>query len=322
MIAFLMLALLVCTTLLTSCSREPKVWPELPGKKKVLASFAPLYCFTQAVAGDDANVLCLLATNGPHAADMSHIDIMKVRGADLILSNGLDLDDELISKWVGSASKKVRVVKVGDEAVPDDKLHHIEEEEKHPPGKHEHKHGEHDPHVWLSPVLAKLMVDKIAEELSKLEPAAKERFRQRADAYKAKLDELHKYGLAKFKGRKNLNLVAQHDSLHYFADAFGLKLVGHLRTQAGDEGSLAEGTDLLKKCKATPPAVITVEPQFPEKAPKSLQKTLERDGIVVKLVELDPLETAPLAEGSVNPDPGHYLKRMYENIDNLDKTLP
>ena len=45
-------------------------------------------------------------------------------------------------------------------------------------------------------------------------------------------------------------------------------------------------------------------------------------GITVELVEVDPLETAPVADKNGNPDPAYYMKRMKENIDNLAKALP
>lgn len=306
------------------CSRVPSAWPDMPGKKKVLASFAPIYCFAKAVAGDDANVLCLMTAAGPHANDLSYNDILKVRGADVIFINGLELDEVLIENQLGKQhGKKIPVVKLGD-AVPEDKLHHLEEE--HEKGKeekgHHHHHGDHDPHVWLDPVLAKIMVDKIAAELSKLEPSAKAGFQKRAEVFKGKLDELHQHGLAEFKHKKNRNLVAQHDSLGYFAAAFGLKMIGHLRTQAGEEGSLSEMKSLIKQCKETPPAAITVEPQYADKAARLLQAHLQSSGITVQLVEVDPLETAPQLPGSANPDPEYYLKRMQENIDNLAKALP
>src|SRR5262245_11755656 len=47
------------------CSAPPSPWP--PGKSpKVLTSFPPLYCFAANVVTDDAHVMSLLTTVGPH----------------------------------------------------------------------------------------------------------------------------------------------------------------------------------------------------------------------------------------------------------------
>ena len=47
--------------------KKPNVWETVPGGPlKVLVSFPPLYCFAKNVAGDDAKVVSLLTTQGPH----------------------------------------------------------------------------------------------------------------------------------------------------------------------------------------------------------------------------------------------------------------
>ena len=58
---------LLAALALSGCQTMPDPWAKAPaGQKRVLASFPPLYDMTKAVAGDDAYVLCLLTTVGPH----------------------------------------------------------------------------------------------------------------------------------------------------------------------------------------------------------------------------------------------------------------
>src|SRR3954454_17736374 len=77
------------------CSKARDPWASAaPGHKRVLASFAPLYCFAVNVAGEHATVLCLTTAEGPHDYRATHTDALKVAGADLYLHNGLGLDDE------------------------------------------------------------------------------------------------------------------------------------------------------------------------------------------------------------------------------------
>src|SRR5439155_6981464 len=77
----------------TGCGQPAnKIWPE--GKSpRVLVSFAPLYSFVANVAGDDAAVLTLLTTTGPHEYQPTSQDTLKLRQADLFFINGLDLDE-------------------------------------------------------------------------------------------------------------------------------------------------------------------------------------------------------------------------------------
>src|SRR5947209_3361556 len=62
------------------CRRAEDVWPGT-GKKRVLASFPPLYCFAKNVAGDDADVRCLLKAQGPHDFTPHANDVLLARNA-------------------------------------------------------------------------------------------------------------------------------------------------------------------------------------------------------------------------------------------------
>ena len=70
------------------------------------------------------------------------------------------------------------------------------------------------------------------------------------------------------------------------------------------------------------PLKINSLKKYSKSQPVLLQKQLKSKGLDVKLIEFDPLETAPLAKDSPNPDPGYYLQKMRENIEALAKALP
>ena len=57
---------------------------------------------------------------------------------------------------------------------------------------HDHEKGATDPHVWLDPQRARLIVKQIAEELAKADGAHGPGYRERADAIDASLDALDK----------------------------------------------------------------------------------------------------------------------------------
>jgi zinc transport system substrate-binding protein len=303
------LLFLVPLTLFQGCTRAEPVW-KYPDKKHVVATFPPIYCFVQSVAGDDVEVVCLLTASGPHENAWTTRDMMKIREADLVFSNGLGLDDKIVA----SSSKKVPEVKLGDDLDKNDKLR-IDKEYVH--GDHVHKKGATDPHVWLSPLLAVEMVDRVADELSKLHPAARERFHERAKKYKAELKELYDHGVAEFKNKKSRKIVTHHDSFGYFAKAFNLEILNSIRLQNGIENNARDLAQLVEACKEKQVAVITYEPQYLKREAEMVQTTLKKGGYNLELAELDPLETAT---GDVTAD--YYLKKMRENIDNLARALP
>src|SRR3712207_1564206 len=101
----------------SGCSRPHDHWSAArDGQKRVLVTFPPLYCLTQAIAGEDAYVLCYLTGNGPHDATFSPQDAVKVRGADLVIMNGLELDEHFMTKLIrSSGNRDVATLEVGEE---------------------------------------------------------------------------------------------------------------------------------------------------------------------------------------------------------------
>lgn len=318
--------------LLVGCSRPPEPWREAKtGQKRVLVSFPPLYSITHAIAGDDAYVLCLLSSTGPHEYEPSPVDMMKFTKADLVIVNGLGLDETFMKKLIaGSSNPSVPLFDVGAkiEKVDHDLLRHPEhEEEMEAKGKehkhaHNHTHGEHDPHLWLGPPQAMKMAELIAERLGELDPPHKANYAKRAAEFQGKLKALQEEGKALLKGTKSRNIVTMHESLGYLADAFGLNVVGSLQVAPGVDPDPKRLAELAELCKKENVRVIAVEPQYSRALAETLQRTMKARGVTVTLVEIDPLETAPIAAGALNPDPTYYLRTLREDIEKLAKALP
>lgn len=308
---------------LTGCSKHEDVWSFAPpGQKRILASFPPLYCFAANVAGDKAAVQSLLSQVGPHEYETTPTDALKVRKAHLFLLNGLELDTFAVKLVVASGNKNVAILKIGDrlgEEHHDLLLHMDEAGHQHAPGEHHHHHGEHDPHIWLSPSRAKVMVELIRDRLDKLDPANGDAYKKNAAAYTQELDDLLAYGKDLLKDKKSKAIVTTHDSLSYFADDFGLQIVGYIQPRAGQEADAAKLAALKKLCKEKNVGVITVEPQYSRGTADTLRNALKGQGIDVAVVEVDPLETAP---GGARPDPAFYVQTMRKNLETLAKALP
>ena len=297
------------------CGRE-SAWPDRPGPKAVV-SFAPLYCFARGVAGDDAVVQTVMTTTGPHDFGPTDRDARLLRQADLFFVNGLGLDDsvaETLQK--GSGNRGLKLVKLG-EAIPEDKLvagecHHDHDHA----GPHEHPK---DPHVWLSPDLAELMVNRIRDELAAADPAHADGYKQRAAAYVAGLRQLKADGAKLLAGKADKKLVTFHEALGYFAEAFDLTISGVVQKKPGVEPNVKELEELVKVCVKKKVRLIAVEPQYTANtSAKTVLDELRRKGVAdAELVEVDPLETAP--PSALTPD--WYERKMRANLDALAKAM-
>ena len=159
---------------------------------------------------------------------------------------------------------------------------HKEEKHDDHDGHDDHGHGEHDPHIWLDPQNAKVMVKLITKELSELDLKNAPTYKKNSEKALSDLDKLIKK--VKKDTNKDLRFVAFHDAYHYYEDRFGINLLGALTVNPdvlpGAE-QLAEIREVIEHEKVN---CIFSEPQFNPDIIKSIAKDTG-----VKTGVLDPL---------------------------------
>lgn len=300
---------------LPGCGGGPDgTWPE-GTKPKVVVSFAPLYSFALNVAGDDAVVKNIMTTDGPHDFNPTDADARLLRRADLFLINGLKLDNDLAAKLQkNSGNATLKVVDLGSR-IPERQL--LVAEHDHDHGHHHDHHHDHDrdPHVWLGPDQAVVMVEGIRDALAAADPAHADGYAKRAAEYVETLKKLKADGLELLKDKGDRKLVTFHESLGYFGEAFQLRIVGSVQKKPGVEPNAQELADLLKVCRGGKVRLIAVEPQYTaHTSAKTVLDELRRNGVPdAELVEIDPLETAQPAALTA----GWYESRMRANLQAL-----
>jgi zinc transport system substrate-binding protein len=289
------------------CLKPPDDWADRGGPPRVLVSFPPLYSFVKSVGGDQVGVISLCTTSGPHHFEGEAQDHRLLSRADLLFANGLMLDDKFIDPLArGRADTPQFLVKLGD-GLPSDLLDKFEDEDKT------------DPHVWLGIPQATKMVDQIRDQLIRVDAAHKSAYEANAAKYKETLDRLHQYGEAQLKDKKDRPFISFHDSLHYFAKSFDLKIAAVIEIEPGVAPSPGELEKLVQTIQKENIHVIAVEPQYPTSGPaQTLKAELASKGFPdIELVEIDPLETAEVQ----NLTADLYERTMRQNIDNLAKHL-
>lgn len=306
-------------TLTPGCASKDDVWPKDHAGPKVVVSFAPLYCFATAVAGDDAVVRNMMTSSGPHHFNPTDRDAHLLRRADLFILNGLDLEgDKPAALGRSSGNKKLQLVETGAR-IPVDRLLEGSCHHDHGAGQ-PHEHGI-DPHVWLSPEYAVFQVEAIRDKLKELDPTHADGYDRRAAAYIEKLNQLTAYGKALFQAKQDRNIVTFHDSMTYFARTFGINIVGVVQKNPGTEPNGAELTKLIALCadEKNPVRIITVEPQYgTSSAADQVLKSLRHKKVPdPALVEFNPLETVLSSE--LTPD--WYETRMRANLEALAKAM-
>jgi ABC-type Zn uptake system ZnuABC Zn-binding protein ZnuA len=252
---------------------------------KVLAVETFLADIAQNVAGSRVKIDALLPVGAdPHGFDPTPADVMKVTECNVLIVNGAGLEEFLdrLLKNAGGAHKvidasaglKSREPREGEEAEADgDQAQHETEEHHH----------EADPHFWLSPVNVIKYVENIRDGLSQADPRGRSIYTINTASYIAKLKELdhwiQKQVMQIPEGRRLL--VTNHESLGYFADRYGFKVVGTIVPSVSTEASPSakQLARLVEKIKETGVHAIFLETGTNKQVPRQVA---EETGIKVE----------------------------------------
>src|SRR5262249_20893093 len=217
-----------------------------------------------------------------------------LRKADVFFVNGLGLDNEVAATLKrGSGNRKLKVVELGSK-LPGDMLADLSHDHNHGDGDDHHHHDSpFDPHIWLSPDHAVILVQSIRDELKAIDPDHAAGYDQRAANYIAKLNQLKADGVKMLADKKDRKLVTFHESLTYFAKTFNLDIEGVVQKKPGVEPSAGEVKQLIALCEKEKVRLIAVEPQYTSStsARTILDQLREKQIPDPQLVEIDPLET-------------------------------
>lgn len=268
--------------------------------------------FVQQVGGNRVKVNVIVPAGADtHTFSPSTGTIRSLAGSKLLFANGAGLEPWLLKLKAAAPKVSVKELTAGL------KLHpaghdHEEAGHDHP----DHGHGAYDPHAWWDAGLAVGYVKNAQAALSHADPAGKATYAKNAAAYIAQIraaDAWAKKQLAALPASKR-SIVTNHDSLGYFAEHYGLKVVGAvipgLSTER--EPSTRELANLVTIVKKSGAKVIFTENTVNAR----LAQTLARE-TGAKIAP--PLYTDALGpKGSAGDT---YLKALKYNVATMVKAL-
>ena len=127
-----------------------------------------------------------------------------------------------------------------------------------------HEHGAFDPHFWMDIDFTIQAVEEIRDELTRLDPDGADGYRERAAAYIAELREVDTEIREQLAGlpEERRYLVTFHDAYGYFADRYGLTILGFLVEGPEEEPSASAISELVESITELGIPYIFTEPQF------------------------------------------------------------
>jgi zinc/manganese transport system substrate-binding protein len=258
------LGLLILAMGTISCSKKAGA----NSKKGIVVTYSVLGSVVQELVGDTIPVTISIP-NGldVHEWEPSAKDIEALSNARVIVKNGLNLEEGMEGA-LASAEKAGVPVFVASDYI---EIRHVGKGEGLPSGDPDQAEGAEDPHLWTNPENMKAITCALSDYLKmnfKIDRSAQaQKMAAEFDAEDAEIQAQ----VQTLPKEKRL-LVTGHESMGYFAQHYGFKLVGAivpgLSTQA--ESSASELSSLSKTIKQTGAKVIFTEIGTPAQVAKTL----------------------------------------------------
>lgn len=277
---------------LTSCLGSPPA--------DVLTTTTILADIARNVAGDQLVTESLLPFGtDPHSYEPVPQDTKKINESKVLIINGAEYERSLESLLANAGDKKEFIeASAGLRLITD-------------PGNDQ----EVDPHLWLDPNNVIVYVDNIREGLTNFNPDSADVYQANARAYITRLQELDAWingQVAQIPPQRRV-LVTYHDSLEYFAERYGFKVVGTIINGYSSDASPSaqEMADLVERIKLFEAPAIFLDTAD---NPKLAQQLASETGVKV----ITDLHLESLTEGG---PASTYIDMMRYNITKIVDAL-
>jgi len=284
---------------------------------KVVTSIKPIHSLASYVMdGVGKPDVIVDGYNSPHGFSLKPSHAKMLENADLVIWVGEDLE-AFLEKPLEAIAKKAKNIEVMDlKGIKklkfreknifeghDDHGHGEHKEHGHDEHKDEHKehghdehkdehkehdgheghaHGEYDPHLWLDPMNAKVIVKEITKQLVQLDSKNSAAYKANSKKALADIDKLTKN--IKKDLSKDLRFVVFHDAYQYFEKRFGIQVLGALTVNTDVMPGAEQLSEIREVIEYEKVNCIFSEPQFNPSIIKSIAKDTK-----VKTGILDPL---------------------------------
>lgn len=287
------MAVVLAVGLLAACGNDERAQDgQDVDEFRVVATTTVLGDLTSMIMGEEGDVEVLMGPGqDPHGFAPSARQAGSLRSADLVVANGLGLEEELEDLLESAASDGATVLRLGEHVDPlttGEEDQHADEDEDQRADEDEHDHeGGLDPHFWLDPVRMADAARALAMTIGQLDGAPSSDWDASGQAVAEDLLAVHEdvESILDAVPEGCRVLVTAHDSLRYFAARYDFEIIGSVipgtSTQAGaSAGHVAELAHTLEEHGI--PAVFA-ETSESSRLAETLASEVGRDIRVVEL---------------------------------------
>jgi ABC-type Zn uptake system ZnuABC Zn-binding protein ZnuA len=236
---------------------------------QVVVTLPVLKDFVEQVGGDHVLVHSMLTgLESEHTYTPRPSDIRVIQKAKLFVSIGLGLDGWIEPLIKNADADLYRVV--ASESVPLIPYHNSS-------GRVDVRAAHlGDPHIWLDPRNAMIMIHSITEGLVQIDPSHHKTYRQNEAKFIGQLEQRTlalKVTISALPNQAR-KIITHHQGWSYFARQFGFEIAGeiltHVETEGGADPSAKRMGELVRLMRRKKVGVIVSEPQYNPKMPETL----------------------------------------------------
>ena len=291
---------------------------------RVIATISPIHSLTAAVmAGVGTPKLLLPPGVSPHTYTLRPSDARALAQADVVVWIGKSLE-AFLAKPLATLAAKAKKVELSEAPglitfgtrttgiwvdQDEDGAGDHQEEAEAKSFSHRH-HGGTDPHIWIDPQNAQMMVQAIAAALIQADPGNAETYEINAETLRTKLAALDRDVAKKLQSVKTRPFVVFHDSYQYLERRYHLNALGTITSNPDTQPGAKHVAELRARLAGSNGVCLFKEPQFsPSMAQMLAHETRAR------LATLDPLGS------DIEPGPNAYFIMMTRLSDGLHDCL-
>lgn len=228
-------------------------------KPLVVTSIKPLAIIAKSTLQDRARVEYIMPAGlSPHDVVLKLSDIRTLAKADLVLWIGPEFETRAAKKF--SAVPASKLITAMDLIFPEHNVHASESDENHHE-EHEDHHHSVDPHIWLSPTIAKQLSKTLSDRLDL--PVV--------DIFS---EQWHKDSNKLLAPLADRNYMVHHQGIGYFVEAFNLQAGLSIRDMLGKQKGAKTQFNLRQEGQKLGVSCVFIEPQHGDKDAVAMAKDL------------------------------------------------
>ncbi len=272
------------------------------GKLNVATTVAPISSIVRNVGGTRIDIYGIVPDGvNSHTYEPAPSDAAILSRADLVIMNGLDLEDPTIALAEANLKDGAAIYRLGENTITEAEYAYdfsFPEED-----------GKPNPHLWVNIPFALRYAELTAGWLSERDPGNAEYYAENLRRYADVLNALDAGVVAAIQTipEANRKLVTYHDSYAYFAHNYGMTVVGAIQPSDFTEPSARDVVQLIEQIREENVPAIFGSEVFPSDV---LEQVADETGAVYidQLRDDDP-------PGEPNAPEHTYVGMMLRNME-------